>query len=459
MGKRTHHSVGYRVFDIYKSLDRSALLTILSVEAATFLLILIFGHGIKILPITLMLMLFTAAICIITFYLGGNKAIVLFTIALVNLGFLAQFVQESDEINIKKYVLFSALALACLITAFACYLKQEFLLEKLRFLLKELNLEFLLKGSNVVILMVAVQYIICVVMWLLGKGTEAKISLHGINFFEVVKVLYVFVCAALLLDNTSDKKVFGDRIHRSTALLLAHTLVLTLFFGICSELGTLLVIWIVYMIMGWIFGKDKKFYAKIIAAFIGSFLLFWVVSDRILYPRLSNIHVPSIAAKLISRFGVALYPEKAMSTDGYQGTMGLLAIALGGWTGNTSERYRLSANEFSLPRANDDFLFANIVQTCGVLFGAMIIVFFLGLFRAGFHVAQECEEDYSQRVAVGITVMIFAEALIHIGYNLAILPITGIPLYFCSSGFAALVTGMVLIGVLLAISVRSRGTE
>ena len=50
------------------------------------------------------------------------------------------------------------------------------------------------------------------------------------------------------------------------------------------------------------------------------------------------------------------------------------------------------------------------------------------------------------------TVLIFTEALIHIGYNLAILPITGIPLYFCSSGFTALATGMGLTGVLLAIS-------
>ena len=78
---------------------------------------------------------------------------------------------------------------------------------------------------------------------------------------------------------------------------------------------------------------------------------------------------------------------------------------------------------------------------------------------AGFHVAEECGEQYSQSVAIGITVTIFAEALIHIGYNLALLPITGIPLYFCSSGFTALLTGMILVGILLAISVRSSEAE
>ena len=443
MGKRTHHAVGFRVYDIYKSIDRSALASILAVEAATFLLILIFGHGIRILPVTLLLMLFTAAVCIITFYFRGNKTIILLTIALVNLGFIAQFVQDSDGINIKKYVICCTLAMLFLIIAFAAYLK----------------LEHLFVSNTVVIIMVTVQYLICAVMSIFGQGREANITFLGINLFELVKVLYIFVCAALLCGNKTDKFFTRFRLHMSTLLLLAHTLGLSLFFTVCSELGTLLVILVTYMIMSWIFGKDRKFTAMFIIAFLGAFLLFWAVCDLFLYPRIGEMNVPSAVSKLIRRFGVTLHPEKAMSTDGYQGTMGLLAIALGGLTGNTSERYRLSADGFSLPRANDDFLFANIVQTCGLLFGIMIIVFFLGLLMAGFHVAEECGEQYSQSVAIGITVTIFAEALIHIGYNLALLPITGIPLYFCSSGFTALLTGMILVGILLAISVRSSEAE
>lgn len=57
-------------------------------------------------------------------------------------------------------------------------------------------------------------------------------------------------------------------------------------------------------------------------------------------------------------------------------------------------------------------------------------------------------------MAVGIACLIAVESIIHIGYNMALLPITGIPLYFLSQGFSAIVTSMSLVAILLVISTK-----
>jgi len=52
--------------------------------------------------------------------------------------------------------------------------------------------------------------------------------------------------------------------------------------------------------------------------------------------------------------------------------------------------------------------------------------------------------------------VITTEAVVHIGYNIAAFPITGIPLYFVSQGFTAILTGMIFVAILLVISIGQK---
>ena len=140
-----------------------------------------------------------------------------------------------------------------------------------------------------------------------------------------------------------------------------------------------------------------------------------------------------------------------MADAGYQGTLGLEALSLGGLFGISSERYRLK-----LPEASNDYAFANVVQTCGMLMGLLMLLSFIALLRRGIKIADQCEDSYFQGLAAEITFMISVETVVHIGYNIGFLPITGIPLFFVSQGFTAVITGMALISILLVVSQKNR---
>ena len=411
MRKRTGKSPLNIVSDVYKSMDRKALVILLALELGTLLMMIIYGRGAAFLPAAIALMLFTAIICIVTFSIKADKYIIIFSTALVNTGLMAQVMESSLSISVKKYLICTVVLCAALIVF--------------------RRFAFLFESPHAVRIMMAVQYAVCLATLAFGKllGDQVqggRITIRDMTLLEIVKILYVFVAAAMLCNEKEDKILFtGTGLYASTVYLFLHTAVLAVFFALCSEMGTLLVIVLTYLIISWI--------------------------SMSIDPEL-KMNLPGFVKKLILRFGHALHPERDISGAGYQGTLGLCALALGGLAGIISERYRVSAGWFTLYGADNDFLFANLVETGGFLLGMLIILMFLGLLIAGTHVAQNCSDRYLQGVAMASTVLIFTEALIHIGYNLAILPITGIPLYFCSSGFTALATGMGLTGVLLAIS-------
>ena len=439
MRKRTGKSPLNIVSDVYRSMDRKALVILLALELGTLLMMIIYGRGAAFLPAAIALMLFTAIICIVTFYIKADKYIIIFSTALVNTGLMAQVMESSLSISVKKYLICTVVLCAAL------FVFRRF--------------AFIFESPHVVRIMIFAQYAVCLATLAFGKllGDKVqggRITIKDMTLLEIVKILYVFVAAAMLCSEKEDKILFASTgLHASSVYLLLHTAVLSVFFALCSEMGTLLVILLTYLIVSWIYGKDRKLINVLILLFLASFALFWLISERLVLsnPKL-EMNVPGFVKKLILRFGHALHPERDISGAGYQGTLGLCALALGGLAGIISERYRVSAGWFTLYGADNDFLFANLVETGGFLLGMLIILMFLGLLIAGTHVAQNCSDRYLQGVAMASTVLIFTEALIHIGYNLAILPITGIPLYFCSSGFTALATGMGLTGVLLAIS-------
>ncbi|HAB93286.1 MAG TPA: hypothetical protein DCF49_00740 [Lachnospiraceae bacterium] len=435
MRKSKRKSPAQFVADVYRAMDRKALAILLALELGTLLLMIIYGRGAEFFPAAVLLMTFTAIICTITFYLGADKFIIIFPTALVNIGLMAQVLESSRNISLIKYLFCTVVLCAAL------FLYRRF--------------GFLLESPHMIRLMMAVQYAICLVTLVLGRisGDGARITFRDMTLLEFVKILYVFVAAGMLCGEKEDAMFPGLPLHKSTVYLTLHTAILSLFFVLCSEMGTLLVILLTYLIMNWVYGRDQKTAAALILVFVASFALFWLFSDRyVLANSKAEGNLPGPVKKLILRFGYALHPERDISGGGYQGTLGLCALALGGLVGIRSERYRVNAGWFTLYGADNDFLFANLAETGGFMLGMLIILMFIGLLVAGMNVAHGCQNRYLQGVAMAGSLLIFAEALIHIGYNLAVLPITGIPLYFCSYGFSALTTGMGLTGVLLAIS-------
>lgn len=430
----------------FSGVDVKGMAVILAVELGMFFLTVYKGVGSHSLPVAAIMMVFTLGTYVLASLFQADKPLLLIVLVLLNLGFVVQLIQAGDSFRLHSFIMKLMLAItSALVVSVFYYWVDKWMGEDL-----------------VTLLLMLVQLMVSAVMvgmrLFAGRMEEgqAMISLGGITPFELVKVLYLFAAAALLCrEGAKSITVFGKKMNREFLLCL-HTCMLCVCLVLCSELGTMMIVYFTGLILLWIFGKSRKKIFRLTVISLIGFALVWILCTMLLLPFIQSHPgaLPGMVTKIVKRFGTVPHPERYMKDYGYQATLGLEAISLGGWLGLDTERYRLA-----LPEASNDYIFANIVQTCGFIMGVFLILFLFAFLKRGMTIADRCENTYIRGMATGITVLILVEAIIHIGYNLAVFPVTGIPLYFLSQGFTAIVTGMALIAMLLVISAKNAGKE
>ena len=72
----------------------------------------------------------------------------------------------------------------------------------------------------------------------------------------------------------------------------------------------------------------------------------------------------------------------------------------------------------------------------------------------GVEIARRAKDDFGSLMAIGIISMLLFHAFVNLGMTMGIMPVTGIPLPFISSGGTSLLTNLAAIGLLLSIGIR-----
>lgn len=437
------HGIRFRLLESLRSRNVKTAAALLLIEMLLFLYVASKGLGIQYFMMTCFIMVLTVAASFIVFYIGADRHLLILILLLMNIGFTVQKTELQRRMQIFRYLGKFALALAAALAAGFIYQYVE---------------EIIARDSAAFVIM-AIQILLCMALYILGietgsaggQGATLTLKVAGIPFtpFEIVKILYLFAAAALLCKDKTQRLYIGRWMADRELVLVIYTLVLSVFFILCRELGTLLVIYATGILMLLIFGRHRFWSMQAAVISVAGFVLCWAVCGQVIYPKMvaGEMALPSLLGKLAERFGTALHPEQSMFDAGYQGTLALQAIASGGCYGIATERHRMK-----MPEAASDFIFANVTQTCGFFMGAVVLICFFALLKRGTAIAASCEDVYFQGVAMGITLLITVESILHIGYNIAVFPITGIPLYFVSQGFTAVMTSMILAAVLLVIS-------
>lgn len=139
----------------------------------------------------------------------------------------------------------------------------------------------------------------------------------------------------------------------------------------------------------------------------------------------------------------------------FQATQAKISIGSGGWFGNglwggTPSQLNL------LGVRTTDFIFAHASSMFGFVgMLAMLACFVFLLFRF-LRVVEVAKDAFGQYFALGITALVFCQALINIGMNLGLFPVAGIPLPFVSVGVSSLWTMLVAEGILQSILLHRR---
>lgn len=142
--------------------------------------------------------------------------------------------------------------------------------------------------------------------------------------------------------------------------------------------------------------------------------------------------------------------------DGYQTIHSFYAFAEGGifgvGLGNSREKFDY------LPEAETDFVFSIIGEELGMVGALLVIGLFMVLLFAGLRIARAANSNFGAMVAGSCTIMIVFQAFLNIGCVIGLVPTTGKPLPFVSSGGSSLIATFIMVGLVLSVASRADTT-
>ncbi len=143
-------------------------------------------------------------------------------------------------------------------------------------------------------------------------------------------------------------------------------------------------------------------------------------------------------------------PEADPLGDGFHLLQSLIAVGSGGWLG----RGLMGGIQklFFLPEPQTDFIFAVVAEELGLIGATFVVACFGVIAWRGLKAVTTAPDRFGAFLALGITTMVVAQALVNVSVVLGLMPTKGIPLPLVSNGGSSLLVNLASIGVLLNIS-------
>jgi rod shape determining protein RodA len=148
--------------------------------------------------------------------------------------------------------------------------------------------------------------------------------------------------------------------------------------------------------------------------------------------------------------------------EGYALSKILTAIGTAGWDGKGADPEKVPEGNKSLTHLNmvpsktshNDYILTVIAETFGFRGTALLIMVYLLLFVLALTIAFFACDSLGRLIVAGIVAQLFAHTFEHIGMNIGILPITGIPLPLVSYGGTFVLIVLFLFGMIQSVWVH-----
>ncbi len=157
-----------------------------------------------------------------------------------------------------------------------------------------------------------------------------------------------------------------------------------------------------------------------------------------------------VAPYRLARVTGWLNPEADPLGGGFQLIQSRYALGSGGVFGVGLGSSRAKWN--FVPNPETDFIFAIIGEELGLVGATVVLALFGALLYLGLRVAYAATTGFARTVAFATTAWLIGQALINIGAVTGLLPITGVTLPLVSVGGSSLVSTLMALGILVAIS-------
>ena len=174
------------------------------------------------------------------------------------------------------------------------------------------------------------------------------------------------------------------------------------------------------------------------------YLLVGFLALIVLIPVFWQILVPYQRARLVTFLEPASDPLGA----GYNSIQSTIAVGAGEFTGRGLGRGIQTQLSF-LPEKQTDFIFAAVGEELGFMGTSLILLFtFIILFRLT-KIMENSVSPAARAYVSGFFLTYLVQVFVHVGMNIGIFPVTGLPLPLVSAGGSSLLATMTALGIAL----------
>jgi len=186
------------------------------------------------------------------------------------------------------------------------------------------------------------------------------------------------------------------------------------------------------------------FLGQVLASRMRKIAIFFIFFSIILLPLVFFFLLPYQKQRIIA----FINPSQDPLGVGYNSIQAMITVGAGKIIGRGLGKGTQSQLLF-LPERHSDFIFATVAEELGLLGSLLIFLPFFIFFWVLTSILKNTSEYFSRLFLSGSFLMLLTQFFIHIGMNMGILPITGIPLPFVSAGGSSLISSLLLVSLIL----------
>ncbi len=277
------------------------------------------------------------------------------------------------------------------------------------------------------------------VIGVVTHGAQRWVDLGVFRFqpSELSKLLLVLVSAKYMADHEEQmsqwKYLIGSFLFVAIPMGLVY---------LQPDLGTTIVLALSWGIMALAAGMRLRDVLIVAVLFILAAPILWTTLKPYQQERIMTFIDPSR-----DPLGAGYNVDQARTAIGSGGLYGL------GFCSGTQTQLRF------LRIRQTDFIFSVIGEELGFVGSAFVIILMAFVLLRLVRAARLARTTYGKLISVGVAAIVFVQSYVNLGMNLGLMPVTGIPLPFVSSGGSSLISLLAAEGVVQSILVRHQRLE
>jgi rod shape determining protein RodA len=268
-----------------------------------------------------------------------------------------------------------------------------------------------------------------------GSQRWFQIGQQTIQPSEFAKIATIVALAAFVSSRGAAMREFGNFVVSMLIVVLPMGLVF-----LQPDLGTTIVFGVIWLAMMLVTQTRKVYFAALALLSVPGFWVAW----RFLFHDYQK-------ERLLVSYNPSVDPYGA----GFNIIQARISIGSGGWFG--FGLHGGSQSQADLLRVREsDFIFAHASGMVGYLGMLALFVSFIILLWRCVGVVDAARDSFGQLLAIGISGILFFQAVVNIGMNVGLMPVTGITLPFISDGVSSLWSFLLAEGILQSILMHKR---